>query len=122
MPHREPPARSPIEFLPAALCAAELGEPVDASIWPTSAAASLSAALGRLSDRVPYAAMCLLERLARSRRTALRVAVADTLARYADRYPERVACLLHQLKTDRARSVRLACTAATIALRRRPRN
>jgi hypothetical protein len=115
-------ASSPLEFLPAALCAAELGEPINAALWPRAASRELGAVLHRLSDRVPHAAMCLLERLASDRRLALRIAVADALVGFADRYPERAARVLGQLASDRAPSVRLACAAATIALRRRSRN
>jgi hypothetical protein len=116
MPAVSPSGPDLLGLLPGALCAAELGEPLDPALTSTSLAGRLSPLLANLADRVPHAAMCLLERLADHRRAEVRAEVGRALASYIHHYPERTEPLLRRLSVDRALSVRLACARALVQL------
>jgi hypothetical protein len=114
------PALRPTLFdlLPEALCAAELGEPLEVARWPPGTLAQLPAALAALRDRVPHAALCLLERLATSERREHRVAAACSLSPFAHDAGARVEALLARLAEDAESPVRSACAAPLAALLR----
>jgi hypothetical protein len=110
-------APSPIDVLPPALCAAELGQPIDLQPLARAPRALLEPLL-RLRTIVPHAVLCLLERLAAATVPELRALAAGALEAFAAIAPARVETLLEQLADDGDRTVRLACAAPLAALLR----
>ena len=98
--------------LASALCAAELGEPLDGDGDEASLAAELVSGIARLRATVPFATLCLLARLTPSRSVEVRAQVARALPWLADLYPERVEELLALLACDASRLVRAAVSTA----------
>lgn len=97
-----------LDWLAAALCAAELGEPFDLGAAPRSLAFDLLAAIPELRVSVPYATLRLLSRFATDDRTDVRAGVARGLPWFAELYPERVEQELLLLACDSAHKVRVA--------------
>jgi hypothetical protein len=108
------PATAPrrVDWLPAALCAAELGEPFDVTHAPIGLFDEFSAALPSLRVTVPYAALRLLGRFAVDARDEVRAGVAHALPWFTDLYAGQVEQLLLVLACDPARKVQKAAAHA----------
>jgi hypothetical protein len=100
------------DWLAAALCAAELGEPFDLDAAPPRLAQELFAAAPELRVSVPYAALRLLSRFATDARADVRAGVARALPWFAELYPSAVEQQLLLLACDSAHKVRDATAYA----------
>lgn len=111
------PPRNEVD-LPSALCAAELGEPVELKRAPMVMREILRSAT-KLRASVPYATLKLLERLSSDERSDVRANVAEALPHFADAYPKQVDGILRTLASDSNRRVRSAALATLATIRSR---
>ncbi len=110
--HASAAAAPSLDWLAAALCAAELGEPFDLSAAPEQLAFELFAAAPELRVNVPYATLRLLARFAADSRAEVRVGVAGSLPWFAELYPEAVEQQVLVLACDSSQKVRSAAAYA----------
>src|SRR5262245_11764484 len=96
----------PSPALARALCAAELGEPLDTTRLPIDALRELFQSSALLRDSVPFATVQLLAQLGNDGRVEVRTRVAEALGAFVDLYPERIEPLLNKLNADVSRKVR----------------
>lgn len=98
--------------LASALVAAELEAPLDFARFPPSFLRELFQSAPQLSERVPYAAIRLLGRVASACGPEIRIEVARALRYFGGRYRETVEAVLVSLALDGQKKVRTAAAHA----------